>query len=349
MTTTRRNAQAGLRADESSLVIEKASPWLLSHFGSYAAEVDQMAAASGRFQQSLLQLTSRQFHLIGFSLALWRRSTSPNVDVSELGELLASVPAKEVIGRIYGPTPRGLLRSLGKLPNHLLRPGAYVNLITLLEEPRAAKVLFHMDGISANTIALLTRLDPALRKPRLIALLRVPRAAAIVEFLIEAILRHRSGVSRQAVLASLGSVGTAEGLEKWFCGWIEKTEFPSPPWNGNDVCVPLRTIHEMRQTARLMRNCLQAKVVSVISGASYYYLRRGDPLSVVELVNDRLAGWMVSDMKGMENQRLPLRLASRIRDEFKTAGIGSMPGFERMPRGLNPYYWLAADFHWPAR
>lgn len=335
---------------QRSIVIQNVSPWLLSRFGWCAAEVNELAAGSRRFQQSLLELTARRFHLIGLSLALLRHvSTDPNIEGSELGELLASASAKEVIARIHGRTPKGILSALGKLPDRVLRPGAYVDLINLLEEPRAAKVLFHADSINANTIGLLTRLDPALRRPRLIALLRVPRASSTVEFLIEAILRIRSDVPRQAVLVSLGSVGTAEGLEKWFCGWIEKAEFPTPPWSGNEIIVPLRTIREMRQTARLMRNCLQAKVVSVISGATYYYLRHADRPAVIELVNDRLAGWVVSDMKGMQNERLSTGLTSRIRDEFKAGGIGSMPGFDRLPGGVNPLYWLATDFQWPNR
>lgn len=348
MAKTGRTTRISLNSQPPDLVIQTVSPWLLSHFGWCAAEVGEMAASSYCFRQSLLQLTRRQFHLIALSLALLRQSlTSPNVGVSELGELLASVPGKEVIARIYGRTPKGVLGTLAKLPDHMLRPGAYINLINLLEEPRAAKVLFYTDNISSNTIGLLMRLDPALRKSRLIDLLRVPRAAAITEFLVEAVLRIRSDVSREAVIGSLGSVGTAEGLEKWFCNWIEKGGFPSPPWDGNELCVPLRTVREMNETARLMKNCLRAKVVSVISGMNYYYLRRSEPLTVVELFNDRLAGWIVSDMKGMENGRVSMNLTSRIRDEFKSGGVGVMPSFDGIPRGLNPLYWLGPDFHWP--
>jgi hypothetical protein len=168
-----------------------------------------------------------------------------------------------------------------------------------------------------------------------------------MEFLVGAVLRMRSDASREAVLQSLGSVGTAEALERWFCGWIEKADFPPPPWQGNDIIVPLRSRREMHAAARAMQNCLQGKVVPVIMGAKYYYVRRSDPLAVIELLNDRLAGWVVTEMKGIENRPLPINLAARIREEFKAAGIGPMPPFEGMPRGMNPLYWLSADFHWP--
>ena len=330
------------------IVADKVSPWLLSSFGWCASDVSDMTAASRHFQQSLLRITPRQFHLIGLSVALLQSSVGFKLTVAELAELVAAVPGRDLVVRLYGRCPAGLLSCLGKLPESILRPSSYIDLLKLLDDPHAAKVLFHADRINSNMIGLLRRLDPKLRRGRLVGLLKVPRATATIDFLINAISRIRPDVPRQAVLESLSTVSTAAELEKWFCGWIEKGTFPAPPWDGNESLVPLKSVREMHRAAQLLRNCLRNRVVPVIAGVRYYYLHRRQPLITVELVNDRLAGWLVHDMRGVGNKRVSAALAARIGEQFKAGGIGSLPKFDRLPRGLDPNYWLRTDLAWLA-
>lgn len=329
--------------------VRKVSPWLLSSFGWCAADVSDMAMASRDFQQSLLQLTPRQFHVIGLSIAVLQSSpVRAKPSLSELAELIGSVPAKQMIVQLAGRCPNGVLNCLGKLPDNILWPSTYIELLKLLDEPNAAKVLFHIDRISSNTIGLLRRLDPALRRARLVALLKVPQAATTVDFLVNTVLRIRPDVARQAVLESVASVTTAAGLENWFCGWIEKAEFPAPPWCGNGDIVPLKSKQDMLEAARIFRNCLGAKIVPVITGGRYYYFHRKQPLVAIELINDRLAGWLVVTMRGVGNKQVPAALAARIAGQFTAAGVGSLPKFDRLPRGVDPTYWLRTDMAWLA-
>jgi hypothetical protein len=323
------------------------SPKLQSLFGRYGADICEMSDRNEAFRVSLLELSQERFHLIGLALALRdRSSTAGQFGLGELATELTTTRPRDLIARLYGRCPFGLVGCLKKLPRRIMSGSAYLRLIVLLEEPRAAKVLWHADRLTPNMITLLQRVDPALRRSKFVGWLAVPRAVEVVDYLIAAILRARPDVERQQLLSSLARVGSASSLETWCVRWLSKAALPDPPWPGIELLRPLRTVGELKATGRRFQNCLAAKIGSVLARRRYYYVWIGPPGAVCELVNDPLIGWSVGEINGCQNTQLASRLVKKVEATFASHGIRKRPDFMTLPDHVDITTWSRLHIEW---
>lgn len=161
------------------------------------------------------------------------------------------------MARLYGHCPPGTLGCLGRLPARMLRGHSYITLLDLLDEPRAAKVLRHTERITANTIAVLRRLDPTLRDPRFTSFLAVPLSVDAIEYLIAAVERFSPSTDHSQILKSLVRVTGPSSLEAWFGRTMSHAPLPPPPWAGNSALRPLVSAVDLRSASRRSKTVSQ--------------------------------------------------------------------------------------------
>jgi hypothetical protein len=302
-----------------------------------------MAHGNTLFRRSLQDLTDTQFHLIGLALAL-RTRVPPRrcIDLVELALQLAAGRPKRLIAQLYGVCPPGAVGCLAKLPDRLMTGRAYLCLMKLLREPRAAKILWHADTITPNMIAVLDRLDPALRTSQLVHFLRIPNAVDAIDYLTWVVSRFNPDLNRSELLRSLLHLRDSTSLERWFERRMMKGPLPPPPWEGTDEFRPLRTTREIASTGRSFINCLQLKVSSVLMNRRYYYVKDSEPHVVCELVNDPVIGWSFSDVRGVQNSAIPRRHLKEIAAVFREAGFSKLPNLSELMR-FDPNNWSWLD------
>jgi hypothetical protein len=215
---------------------------ILGLFGDRASDVAMMADADQRFRSRLLELTSGQFHLLGFCLA-WRNQVGqgqPSLD--RLGQMLLCSKPRAVIIAMAGDCPDGLPGCLAKLPGRFMPDPDYLLLYRLLRERRAAWMLWHADRIGPGLLQLLDGLDPALRHWRFVEFVRTPKALAAIDYVVASVMAFCPEVDRADIVGSLAPVSTARSFEAWFNRWLERAPFPSPPWPGTASLPPITSL-----------------------------------------------------------------------------------------------------------
>jgi hypothetical protein len=80
----------------------------------------------------------------------------------QFGLLLARASSRQIVADALGSCPSGIARVLQCLPASVLEPEDYRNLVTLLNDPKTAKLLHHADQIDDSAIRLLRDLPTAL-------------------------------------------------------------------------------------------------------------------------------------------------------------------------------------------
>jgi hypothetical protein len=218
---------------------------------------------------------------------------------------------------------------------------AYFGLLNLLDESHAAKVLLHAKRITPAMISVLQKLDPILRQAKFITITKRMMSVEAIEYYVNAVLRFCPNTNRQSVLHTLASIDKPGSIENWFAHWLSKAVLPPPPWTGNDRIQPISTITDMKAAAAEFRNCLNNRIASAVFNEKYYYVYRDgrDPIGVIELSNDRLAGWVISEIKGQDNRKLPSAVRSKIINEFAAIGIRQLPRFDVLPESFSPDFW----------
>ena len=309
-------------------------------FGWCSPAVAEMAACTPELERFIPRLSIRLLHLVAMALTLRRAlpASSP-LALGELAGWLTGLPAKEVIARLYGRYPAGTLNCLDKLPQRVLPAESYRDLLTLLEEPHAAKVLWHMKSIGPGLIELLLALDPALRAPAFVKFARKAERVEAFDYLVVALLQIRAAESRTALLASLAHVTSDDGLGLWFNRWVRKAPFPAPPWEGTAGLYPLQSAREMNQAAEAFGNCLRDLVPAVITGLRYYYVSTQNPQAVCELVKDPFLGWALGEMRGPKNAHFAKCTALPLIAAFEAAGFRKLPPVTSLPPEIDPPGW----------
>jgi len=322
---------------------EPLSPLLLRSLDWCGPAAGEMAALVPAFGHFFLRIPLARLHLMALTLAV-RESLPPSqqVPLSELALWLIRRPAREVLARLSVRCPPGVLGCLRKLSFKVLPAPSYLQLLALLEEPRAAKVLWHASKIKPKLIELLLALEPELRQPEFVRFVGKASRLEAIEYLLAGLLRLRAAESRSTLLLSLVHVTSDDGLALWFERWLAKAPFPAPPWEGTPTLYPLQSAQEMKQTALAFGNCLRDHIHHVVLGCRYYYVSTEPLEAVCELVKDPLAGWALNELKGHHDAPLPEMAATALVEVFAAAGFRNPPAQGLLPLQLEFPEWRLA-------
>jgi hypothetical protein len=132
---------------------------LLAPFGWAALPLAALTQSRQHLLKDLFELDRPRIHVIGLALAYL------DVDqVASRAAVLFTAPLRDAVHCILGRCPSGVQCVLSRLPSAVLSPEAYKNLIELLDDPRSARVLYHLDEteLTDRTIRVLRELPAAL-------------------------------------------------------------------------------------------------------------------------------------------------------------------------------------------
>jgi hypothetical protein len=316
--------------------------YLMAPFGWAAAPLTAMVQADPTLIRYLFTMSRRRMHLTALAFAHLSDDARPPLG----GLLLAGRPA-EVLDATLGRRPLGLARAFEHLPVKVIGAAGYRQLVNLLNDPAAARVIYHAQNLDESLIASLHDVPAPLRRivgdtseELVISLAGFPESLRLL-------VARGAAPSFDALVADLASTRRPRDLMARLAKLAGSLPLPDslPP---SQVAGARRidSASEVVRLARKWKNCLAEFVDEVNGGQAAIYLWP-DQKSPAACFLRRLGrvGWIFDDAKGPENAELPPPRAQEIRDAFAAIDI---PGSSEL---LN---WLAESdegrrYRWPRR
>jgi hypothetical protein len=214
------------------------------------------------------------------------------------------------------------MHALRHLPKKVLDSIAY-QLVRLLADREAAKILYHQHSIDGDTVTTLTAIPAGLRRIVLATsgrfLYRMARFSDSLALLVQRGVGH----SVEAVVAELATAKQpGQFIGKVRC-LVERLPLPEalPPSRVNKAR-RLDRPAEVRELAKAWHNCLGMCVDRMDDGQCAIYLWEDIKIQAVCLI-ERVGrfGWVVEAINGPCNTDLPADALRIIRDAFANAGI----------------------------
>ena len=258
-------------------------------------------------------------HLIALALAY--RPCEINASFARL-IIGGALPA--VVDAVLDRRPDGLKRALAHLPVGVLPRASYRQLIELLEEPAAAKLIYHLESLQVKYIGLLHSIPAPLRRIT---------AGAVSDWRIEPegfvdglrLLAARGAASSfDALVADLAAIRQPAQFVARIGKLVQQLPLPElmPPAKVG-MARRLDGVAEICRLAKRWQNCLASDYLNPVNdgrAAAYFWPHAQAPAACVITRHGRL-GWTLDDAKGPENAELPPARLEEIHRAFATVGI----------------------------
>jgi hypothetical protein len=283
----------------------------------------------------------KRMHLIALAFAHLDGETPPWSQSTNGGHLLFRGSAAELLDMTLGRQPRGLKRTLDRMPPRVLQPESYRRLLDLLEEPAAAKALSHADSINDSSLKALAD-TPVTLRPTVFAIDSSHLLDGLADGLRFLVARG-AAPSFEALIADLKSLRQPAQLIARLKRIVETLPFPEPmPPAHVGHARRLDDPNQIRELAKLWRNCLENYLFEIDQGtcAVYFWDDAATPAASLIRRRGRL-GWFLEESKGPWNDELkPERLeeicrtfaAVDIPESSIITAIENIIAFERTTR-----------------
>jgi hypothetical protein len=261
----------------------------------------------------LFELEPKSMHLLGLAIA--HGAGDP------LLGLFPKAP-KAVVEQVIGYWPEGLDRLTEVLPSVALSLEHYQVIPHLLSDSPIAKFLQHRRTIDDLTIAGLSALPSALRRPAVLKLFdRCERMDRFVHGL--RFLGERARLSFDDLVNELGRLDQTEQVVAKIAEIVESLPLPdalSPPSVGSFDRID--RVSEIRRLAKSWHNCLADYLFNINQGTSAVYLSNNGGRPAVAFVSrsDRM-GWLLNQIKGPHNSDIDQNCLVEHQTAFLKAGI----------------------------
>ena len=285
---------------------------LLDHLaGVFAPRIAELWPAPHR---PFVEAVSARRHLVCVALALGARPLD-----RALAARAVEGSFRRAVRELAPGAAGGLSRALGRLGEVAWPAEAYRQLVALLGEPQTCKLLHHADAITPEQVAAYSALTPALHRA---GLAKVGLSSDQVILLAEL---------HDALAARDGLHAADEAARQWAAadGIASIMQRAEASIRRPTLAVPfadtpkLRALHtpaDIDELSGRFRNCLST--LEYVGDPDWaYYEWRGDPGVVIELHNDRLFGWTLSEAKGANNQSPPEEAREEIVSELRCLGV----------------------------
>jgi hypothetical protein len=266
----------------------------------------------------LVHLTRTRMHLVGLALAHLEGMPS-----SELSDVLFRGSAETILQTAVGQRPTGLKRAVSVMPNYMLKQESYRELVTLLTEPDAARLIYHSFEIHDATIRAMSDIPAALRG---VAFSLHENADVDMSSFSKGLrcIAMRSGkLSFEDLVSELANACQPGQFFAKLKSIVESLPLP-------DALPPAR-VHraeridsgsQLRALAKEWGNCLGSYVWNVDNGqCAVYVWRDGDLQAACHVTRCGRLGWFLEDTKGPENSDLERRDLDTIFGAFESARI----------------------------
>jgi hypothetical protein len=253
------------------------------------------------------------------------------------------------IVRALHPGVEGLFGVLNRLNDAPLNPMTYRALTRTLADPdqRRARVLRQTPRITETTHAVLRIIEPTLVFPDLLRHFRTTKDAQAFTATVDLIRRVVPGVTDEALVASLKSLGATSRLDAWAQRWLTRSEFPmlASIQDDEDWRV-LRSGRAMQEAAARFHNCLRDKAAYCGLARAAFMEWLPDP-AIIELAAVSGPGGQVAHViegiHGVRNTRVAPTVVQAICAKatrsglFVPAKLAHARRFNRAARLLNVY------------
>jgi hypothetical protein len=294
--------------------------YLLAPFGWAAEPLLALAHAEPVLLSHLFELSRPRMHAIALALAHIDGSVS-----RQFAPFLACASSHQIIIQALGRSPTGITRVLQRLPTSVLEPENYRQLVTLLNEPKTAKLLHHVEAIDDYAIRLLCDIPVELVQIAQFVLdRRIGRLDGFTDGLRFLVSRGASP-SFEALIADLTIVNHPNQLIAKMKDLVD--DLPLPKMLPPTLVGKARRLDrpaEIRALAKRWQNCLAHYVHFIDSGGNALYLWQDRQAAAACLVErcGRL-GWFLDQVKGPRNADLKPSQLEAVHKAFADAGIPS--------------------------
>ncbi len=287
---------------------------ILKSFRWCGPAIRSLCEADPEFAKHLINQTQEQRQCLALAVLGWERPGSARISPREFAIKVRCQSKKALLKQFYRPYPAGLVNILKKLGNRIMVKNRYLELIDLLDEPNAAKLLWHEPKIKPFMIAALVGLEPAFRQPSIIRNIINEPTLHSAQYAIAVARRVTPRVSDSVLAKSLeetfaefhksghDSFEIKWKIQNWITRRLNKTTMPEPPWSGTRKLRPITKCKDILKTAREFDNCLAGQLANVISKKRFFYLWNDRGSAVVALENEPMLGWIVGEIKGPKNK-----------------------------------------------
>jgi len=295
---------------------------LIDGFGWSAGLVKSMCDADPAFAGHVLGLDLSGRHFLALVCSGLDDHAVRGTNLMKMAKRIRTGPRKAVLKAALGECPPGLCRVAGKLGGRLMRREDYTNLVGLLQEKNAAKVLVHSKRLTSFMIQVLGLLDPPFRRLQIINAIRDREDLNMLRYGIESVRRLRPTLNDQQIAVSLSrSISSDRSPRSWLNHHLEKVVLPKPPWPGTACLHPLITTSEVLAVAKRFGNCMAGSLADLVFEKRTFFLWKGKGgRAVAALDKVPILGWVVSEIKGPSNRPVPRKLRQAIVAEFEAGG-----------------------------
>ena len=262
--------------------------------------VGSLCEADSRFLFHLADQSPGYVHFICLvRLALLQRSTEIR-DAKECAHWICSQSKKKILQHLYPAYPTSILGVLPKLQKNPLSKNEYRRLLRALSDKDMCKRFNHAKHIRKFDIYLLEILDTAPEEIEFSGFIKCIKKHSDYKYflLISKVTRRLNiGVTQREINAASKNMDEISQLSNWFEKKIEQSPFPPPPWEGNDLIKPIRSLEQLKEVGNKFNNCLMRYIYKIVFGYSYLYVCESMP-AVIEMVKDVGLGWEIGSIKG---------------------------------------------------
>jgi hypothetical protein len=297
--------------------LRRSTGFLLTPFGWAAEPLAAVVNAEPKLLADLFVMGRPRMHLVALALAHLEPPVSPDI-----GPLLTRGPVRQVLDRVLGHCPPGMMRALDHLPVNVLQRQNYQRLVHLLADRESATVLHHATMINDLAVQVLAELPPPLRRPLPFALADWPRKLSGLAAGLQFLVSRGGAVHADELVAKLATVTTwpqLAALIEFWVGMLPLPEAMPPATVGNGR--RLDRVDEVCRLGREWRNCLGTYGGAIDAGRSAVYLweEAASPAACLVERHGRL-GWFLDEVKGPQNSEVEPELLEVIVAAF--AGVG---------------------------
>lgn len=265
----------------------------------------------------LIHLSRIRMHLIALALAHVEGDVP-----AEFGQILFRGSAGDILDAVIGRRPVGLKRVVQCLPGRVLEAESYRRLVQLLDDPAAAKLLYHAGEIDDPAIKIIDDVPVALRSV-VFAMQDWFRGMESLNDGLRYLVRRGGASSFDAFVSDLAHIRQPEQLIAKIKSIVEALPLPDfvPPAKVGHARRIDRTA-EIRSLAKRWRNCLETYIWRVDGGESAIYLWEDAELQAICAVRRRARlGWFLDQVKGPRNDEVEPAHLETIRNAFDSSGM----------------------------
>jgi hypothetical protein len=283
---------------------------LLSHLArDFAAGIAAVWPAPHR---PFIEASAERRHLACLAL-------SGNGLVAHQALICLNAPFKRAVLALAPNASVGLAGALARLGEVAWSAGDYARLIRLLAEPKTSQVLRHRRKIDTGFLAALDRLTPALHAAGLGRFELTADQAGLLAELHRALASRDGGEIANAVARRWAAAqGVKDVIERAIAS--VRPPLSTPPFPPRGPLKPLLTLAELDEAGGRFHNCLGS--LSYAGDADYAWCEwLGEPGAMIEIRNDRLYGWTLSQARFARNAPVSAAHREAISAALREAGV----------------------------